>query len=237
MMMIFDNFLFSDLPVFSRVLNTYMSWTFLVLLFLYILEGIPYGLQSRFLPLMLRSQGVSLTALGFYKVLYIPWLFKSLYAPLVDTRLTKRLWLLISLAGLLSISVTFSTGQILPQSSGDSFHDISLVPLACCLFLYNFFAATQDIAVDGLALLVLSFNQLSAGNTIQVVGYKLGAVLGGGVLTSLASCIPFSQLFWIVSAIYAVAVILCFRSEALRSVDPDYFEEVYLGSELAFSFS
>ncbi|TPP67643.1 MFS transporter PAT family beta-lactamase induction signal transducer ampG [Fasciola gigantica] len=210
-----------------------MSWTLLMLLFLYVLEGIPYGLQSRFLPLVLRSQGLSLTALGFYKLLYIPWLFKSFYAPLVDTCLTKRLWLLISLMGLLSISVTFSTTQIVPQSSGGGINKVSALPLACCLFFYNLCAATQDIAVDGLALLVLSFKQLSAGNTVQVVGYKLGAVLGGGVFTSLASYVPFPRIFWMVSAIYALGVILCFSSKTLLSVEnhSGQVQEVYLAKE------
>ncbi|CAL8095187.1 unnamed protein product [Calicophoron daubneyi] len=202
-----------------------MSWTLFVLLYLYILEGIPYGLQSRFLPLVLRSRGLSLTTLGFYKLLYVPWLFKSFYAPLVDTRGTKRLWLIASLTGLLSVTLALSvsTEGISESSSHRSPSSLTLTPLAICLLLYNFFAATQDIAVDGIALLVLTSKEIAAGNTVQVVGYKLGGVIGGGLLTTLASFVSIHQLFAAIAGVYFTGVILCSTSGVIsKSASQNY---------------
>ncbi|GAA50276.1 MFS transporter PAT family beta-lactamase induction signal transducer ampG [Clonorchis sinensis] len=203
-----------------------MLWTLLLLFYLYLLEGIPYGLQSRFLPLLLRSSGLSLTALGFYKLLYVPWLLKSFYAPLVDLCLTKRYWLFGSLVGLLSVTLTLTLGEnLIPrETSSQTTGSASVFPLALCLFLYNLFAATQDIAVDGVALQLLSSDQLSVGNTIQVVGYKFGAIVGGGFLTAATSLFSASQLLGIIACIYVIGAILCITSTTLRDVEAAWSE-------------
>ena len=117
----------------------------MALFFLYTLQGVPYGLQSRFLPLILRYHGSSLTSLGLYKLLYLPWVFKSVYAPFVDTRGTKRRWLQWSILGLLFCSTFLST---FPEDQLVS--STRLLPI--CLLIFNFSAATLDIAVDSLAL-------------------------------------------------------------------------------------
>ncbi|KAM7540878.1 hypothetical protein Aperf_G00000022454 [Anoplocephala perfoliata] len=158
------------------------------LFFLYALQGVPYGLQSRFLPLVLRSHGSSLTSLGFYKLLHIPWALKSVYAPFVDSHFTRRRWLQCSIMGLFLCSAFLSF-----------FSEIQLVNstrlLPTTLLLFNFCAATLDIAVDSLAIGMLTHSELSHGNTAQVVGYKFGAVVGGGLLSWLSSFFSLSALF------------------------------------------
>ena len=56
-----------------------------------------------------------------------------------------------------------------------------LTTLAVLILAMNFCAATQDIAVDALAISWLEPGQLGAGNVMQIVGYKLG------MLTAVAS--------------------------------------------------
>ncbi len=167
-----------------------------VLFFLYSLQGVPYGLQSRFLPLILRSHGTSLTALGFYKLLYLPWVFKSAYAPLVDSWGTKKRWLQVSIAGLFTCSAVLST------ISDAALATSKLLP--ACLFIFNFWAATLDIAVDSLAIAILSQAELAHGNTAQVVGYKFGAVIGGGLLSWLSSFFSLGFLFTALCGFYTV---------------------------------
>ncbi|KAL7062516.1 hypothetical protein AAHC03_01170 [Spirometra sp. Aus1] len=173
-----------------------------VLFFLYSLQGVPYGLQSKFLPLILRSQGSSLTSLGLYKLLYLPWVFKSAYAPFVDSCSTKRRWLQFSIATLLGCSafLALNIDRILDAgpASSESFS------LAACLLVFNFAAATQDIAVDSLAISILSQSELASGNTVQVVGYKFGAVIGGGFFTWLSSFFDLGILFQSLCLFYAI---------------------------------
>jgi MFS family permease len=53
------------------------------------------------------------------------------------------------------------------------------------MFLVNLFAATQDIATDGLAVRLLAFHERGLGNGVQVAGYRLGLIIGGGLLLFL----------------------------------------------------
>src|SRR3546814_12094455 len=50
------------------------------------------------------------------------------------------------------------------------------------LVIFNLLAATQDIATDGLAVHLLQGRDRGLANGIQVGGYRLGMVLGGGLL-------------------------------------------------------
>ena len=60
---------------------------------LYFVQGAPYGFQSACLPILLRSQGMSFTTLGVMKLLFLPWVCKPLFAPLVDSYFDKKWWL------------------------------------------------------------------------------------------------------------------------------------------------
>jgi MFS family permease len=141
-----------------------------VLSVLYFAQGLPFGFQAKALPLFLRSQGVSLTHIGFLGWLSAPWVFKVVWAPLVDRYGTKQQWIrtmqLALTACCLLAALTVGT---LP---------VTLV----LVFLMNLCAATQDIAVDGLAIELVEPEDLGWANSAQIVGFKVGMLLGGGVL-------------------------------------------------------
>jgi predicted MFS family arabinose efflux permease len=59
--------------------------------------------------------------------------------------------------------------------------------LLAVLFCANVISATQDIATDGYAITQLRPEWRGLGNSIQVVGYKLGMVMGSGGLLWLVS--------------------------------------------------
>ncbi|PWF32348.1 MFS transporter, partial [Yersinia pestis] len=48
------------------------------------------------------------------------------------------------------------------------------------LLLMNGIGATQDIATDALAVNILKNEQQHWGNTFQVIGSRLGFIVGGG---------------------------------------------------------
>ncbi|XP_074645426.1 major facilitator superfamily domain-containing protein 3-like [Tubulanus polymorphus] len=187
-----------------------LSTNIMLLTFLYFVQGLPYGFQARFLPLYLRAQGVSLTNLSFFKLLLVPWLCKALWAPLVDRYGTKRLWLFWSMFGLM---VTCAICAFIPRD---------FIPvLSLLLFVMNLFAATQDIAVDGIAIQILTAEELGHGNTAQVVGYKIGSIVGGGLLVWLMDVLGWKVLFGILTIIYAEAVLFVNFSSNLKRIESD----------------
>jgi MFS family permease len=189
--------------------------TFLTLL--YFVQGLPFGFQATALPVYLRAQGVSLTGIGLLGLLSAPWLFKVLWAPPVDfwgsARFGRRKsWIVpmqIALAG-----AAAAAAWVDPQRS--------LLPLLIAVLLMNLFAATMDIAVDGLAVDVLKNQELGIGNAAQVVGYKLGMLTGGGLLVWLSGSIGFRGLLSAIGALVATVTVvtLFWKEPAMHSGDP-----------------
>ena len=148
---------------------------------LYFAQGLPSGLLGKALPPLLRDQGVSLSAIGFTALLALPWTLKFLWAPFLDRFWTRRRWLLtlnLATCGLMLLVASRDFGDWVSQS---------FALLLAVLFLMNLVAATQDIATDGLAVSRLEPRLRGLGNSVQVIGYKIGMIVGGGLLLWLVA--------------------------------------------------
>jgi MFS family permease len=159
----------------------------LPLLFLYFSEGLPFGFQATALPLILRERGVSLQAIGAAGLLAAPWLGKALWAPLVDRYGSecfgrRKSWIVPMQAALAACAFIAARAE-------------RPIELFALVFLMNFFAATLDIAVDALAVSWLDEDELGPGNALQVVGYKLGMLTGGGLLVWASGTLGWNGLF------------------------------------------
>ncbi|MBU1240130.1 MFS transporter, partial [Myxococcota bacterium] len=107
-------------------------------------------------------------------IVNFPWLVKFIWAPLVDKFWFRGLgrrksWILPAQGGL--VLALLVTGYLAPS--------LSLYEFIALLTVVNFFAATQDIAVDGLAVDILGEEERGMGNAIQAAAFKVG-MLGGG---------------------------------------------------------
>ncbi|HPI90760.1 MAG TPA: MFS transporter, partial [Spirochaetota bacterium] len=176
---------------------------FILLFTLYLSQGLPFGFQATALPVFLRSSGVSLADIGFVSALALPWMLKALWAPAVDrywsARLGRRRTWLLPLQALMVITMV-AASRTAPGAD--------LGVLLGLVFCMNLFAATQDIAVDGLAVDILAPEELGPGNAAQVVGYKTGMVLGGGVMLWLNARLSWEGLFFAMALIAAVPLAL-----------------------------
>jgi MFS family permease len=184
---------------------------------LYFAQGLPFGFQVTALPAYLRASGVSLVGIGFLGLLSFPWMAKALWAPLVDryssARFGRRKTWIVPAQTLLMIACALAA--LVPPDRG-------LFTLLALVFLMNLFAATQDIAVDGLAIDMLSIEELGAGNAVQVVGYKLGMLAGGGLLVYLSGWIGWRGLFGLMALLVAIVLaIVSFHREHEPSESAD----------------
>lgn len=154
-----------------------------VLLFsLYWAQGLPVGFMTHALPVILRSQGVSLAHIGGFGLLMLPWSIKIFWAAYVDRFALSRLghyrsWIIPTqlCSIVILIILSFFPIQSLDQPS------YLLIFFALLLFM-NLTGATQDIATDALAVNLLKSDQQHWGNTFQVIGSRLGFIVGGGAV-------------------------------------------------------
>jgi Na+/melibiose symporter-like transporter len=114
----------------------------------------------------------------------LPWSIKILWAPLVDRFGSAKIghyrsWILPTQIFSVLILVTLSFIRLS--------HSAKQIPYFyfCTAALLNLTGATQDIATDALAVNLLKTDQQHWGNTFQVIGSRLGFIVGGGVCFGL----------------------------------------------------
>lgn len=166
---------------------------------LYTVQGLPYGFQATALPAMLREAGVDLAWIGALTLLAAPWSLKILWAPWVDrvqSPLGRRRGVILPLQ--LALAALCTAAALTPLPGG-------LWVLLALVFAMNLAAATQDVAVDGLAVDLLPPEDLGTGNAAQVVGFKIGLLLGGGLLVWATTWVGWSGLFGSMAALALLA--------------------------------
>lgn len=161
-----------------------------LLLFLYVLQGIPLGLAGS-IPLIMQSKNVSYKDQAFFSFVFWPFSLKLLWAPLVDSVYVKRFgrrksWLVPTqyLLGLFMLGLSFTVDSLL-RTSGPGGPNV--IALTAVFFMLAFLAATQDIAVDGWALTMLSRENVGYASTCNSVGQTAGYFLGNVLFLALES--------------------------------------------------
>ncbi|PIC43368.1 hypothetical protein B9Z55_004139 [Caenorhabditis nigoni] len=168
----------------------------LLLLFLYLLQGVPLGLIGA-IPLLLSSKHASYSSQAIFSFAYWPFSLKLLWAPIVDSVYSKRLgrrksWMVPCqyLIGAFMLYLSFKVNDIMGENGGSP----NVVFLMLIFLPLNFLAATQDIAVDGWALTMLSKKNVGYASTCNAVGQTAGYFLGNVVFLALESA-PFCNEF------------------------------------------
>ena len=172
---------------------------YILLFSLYWAQGLPVGFMTHALPVILRAQGVSLAHIGGFGLLMLPWSIKIFWAAYVDRFALSRLghyrsWIIPTQLSSVFILVilSFFPIQALDQPS-------YLFIFFVLLFLMNFTGATQDIATDALAVNLLKQDQQHWGNTFQVIGSRLGFIVGGGAVLWCLDWLNWQKTFLILA--------------------------------------
>jgi len=148
---------------------------------LYFAQGIPYVVAMSVSVIMYKRMGISNTDIALYTSwLYLPWVIKPLWSPLVDLFRTKRLWIvtmqLLIGAMLASVALTIPLPKFFQYT-------------IAILWLMAFSSATHDIAADGFYMLGLEQHQQAAFVGVRSTFYRIAMISGQGVLVVLAGLI------------------------------------------------
>jgi PAT family beta-lactamase induction signal transducer AmpG len=138
---------------------------------MYFAQGIPYGLMSIAIPAWLASQGIGAGQIASYlAVIILPWAFKLLSGPLMDhyeflPMGRRRPWVLGAQLGL---TLSFFGLMFVEQPA----EQIGLL-MMLGVFI-NIFAATQDVAVDGMAIDLTPVEEQGRLNAFMTFGKAMG---------------------------------------------------------------
>jgi PAT family beta-lactamase induction signal transducer AmpG len=163
---------------------------------LYVTEGIPLGFTATAIATQMRRQGLGPVAIGaFVGSLYLPWAFKWVAGPFVDTFTSdrhgrRRLWILLTQLGM--------SATLLAAMPVNVATEIAL--LTAIILLHNAFSATQDVAIDALAIGVLPEHERGIANGYMFAGASVGQAIGGSGVLFLAAVVPFTSTYVFVAA-------------------------------------
>lgn len=173
---------FKDLPVQDKK-------SFLLLVMLYFLQGIPMGLAMGSLPFLLKSH-LSYGQIGIFSLASYPYSIKLLWSPIVDaiwnpTFGRRKSWI-VPVQFLSGLSMIYLGGQIDEMMVAAGANGGSGVwNFTGWWFFLVFMCATQDIAVDGWAISLLSISNISYASTAQTVGLTAGSFLSHTIFLAL----------------------------------------------------
>ncbi|KAL8668366.1 MAG: hypothetical protein Q9168_006999 [Polycauliona sp. 1 TL-2023] len=154
---------------------------FLLLVLLYFLQGIPMGLATGSVPFLLKPH-LSYGQIGIFSLASYPYSLKLLWSPIVDavwsTRLGRRKSWILPIQTLSGLGMIYLGSQIKGMMVTAGANDGSGVwAFTGWWFFLVFLCATQDIAVDGWALTLISLPNISYASTAQTVGLTAGHFL------------------------------------------------------------
>ncbi|MCJ7556765.1 MAG: MFS transporter [Gammaproteobacteria bacterium] len=152
---------------------------------MYFAQGIPQGLLAIAIPAWLASQGVSPSDIGSYlAVIVLPWAFKLVTGPLMDRYEflpmgRRRPWVIGAQLGL-SLSLL---ALMLVERPAEQVGLLMLIGV-----LINSFAATQDVAVDGMSIDLTPIREQGRLNAFmsfgKAIGWSVTAAVSGILLVT-----------------------------------------------------
>ncbi|MDE7467039.1 MAG: MFS transporter [Muribaculaceae bacterium] len=162
---------------------------------LYFAQGIPFIFINMVTMVMFTKMGMAKADATLYTGwLYLPWVIKPFWGPIVDILKTKRWWTVTMQAcvaiGLAAIAFTMPTPNAEEIAEG-----VSASAFQIALFFYfltAFCSATHDIASDGFYMIALDTNQQSLFVGIRSTFYRCASVFGQGGLVMIAGLLETS---------------------------------------------
>ena len=145
---------------------------------LYFAQGIPYVVVMTLSTVMYKNLGLSNTDIALYTSwLYLPWVIKPLWSPIVDLFRTKRFWIVT-----LQFAIAIAFALVAFTLPGPKFFQLSLA----VFWLLAFSSATHDIAADGFYLLAMKPGEQAAFVGVRSAFYRLASLSAQGGLVYLA---------------------------------------------------
>ncbi|TDP61479.1 MFS transporter [Roseateles toxinivorans] len=184
-------------------MNTPNPWRWIPTL--YFGQGIPYVVVMTLSVILYKNLGVSNTDIALYTSwLYLPWVIKPLWSPLIELFGTKRAWI-----AALQFAVGASLACVALTIPGPAYFQMSLA----VFWLMAFASASHDIAADGFYMLALPQHSQAAFVGVRSTFYRLANIGGQGGLVYLAGMLQertgsmqlaWSIVFWVLAGMFAL---------------------------------
>jgi MFS transporter, PAT family, beta-lactamase induction signal transducer AmpG len=148
---------------------------------LYLAEGLPYVVVMTVAVIIYKGMGVSNADITLYTGwLYLPWVIKPFWSPIVEILKTRRIWIWI-----MQVLIGGALAGVALAIPSSNFFKYTLA----FFWILAFSSATQDIAIDGFYMLATTEKEQSFFVGIRSTFYRISTIFGQGLLVILAGYI------------------------------------------------
>ncbi len=197
----------------------------LVMILLGFSSGLPLALTGSTLEAWFASSGASYQTIGFITLVGQPYIYKFLWAPLVDRFVWpflghRRGWMMVTQ---LSLLVTIALMAFFdPLTSAGM--------LALVAVIAAFVSATQDISVDAYRAEILKPEERGLGAAVFIGAYRMALIVSGGVAMLMADQIGWRDTYIFMASLMAVGVVatLISREPAHKKGEPHSLMEAFI---------
>jgi PAT family beta-lactamase induction signal transducer AmpG len=157
-------------------------------------SGLPYFFFNETVPVWLAQRGVRLADIGLATGASLPWVFKFLWAPLVDRYWSLRGWIQSCLL------LLAATTAVLPYIDPIQ----RRAALAALLLAYVTLSATQDVAIDAYTIETTRGRELGVANSVRIAAYRGASFISSALLLWVAAWEGWSTAFQAGAVLLAV---------------------------------
>jgi MFS transporter, PAT family, beta-lactamase induction signal transducer AmpG len=157
---------------------------------LYLAMGTPMIAVTVVSAIMYKNLGFSNTQIAFFTgSMYLPWVIKPLWAPIVEMFRTKKFFVLTMelamMVSLGSLALALPLGNYLPWT-------------IAFFWITGFASATQDIAADGVYISSMDHKEQALFVGVQGIFWNLGRVIASGLLVTFTGLLHSNlRLDWV----------------------------------------
>lgn len=184
-----------------KYLDLFFNRRMLVIFIMGFSSGLPLALTGSTLKARISETDVSLTAIGVFSLVGLPYSLKLLWSPFFD-RFTpplgrRRGWLLITQIALMIALVVMA--YLEPAHA--------IVAVGFTALAIAFFSASQDVAIDAYRREILPDIELAWGNSLAVNGYRVAMLVSGGLALILVDRIGWTNVYLLMAACIGIGLI------------------------------
>ena len=165
-------------------------------------SGLPLYILFQLIPAWLRLEDVSLTAIGFFNAIQLPYVLKFLWAPLLERYSLpflgrRRGWMLV-----IQVSLIFAIAALGWWKPSTELQAIVLVSIFIAIA-----SATQDVVLDAYRREILETEgELALGNNLHVQAYRISSLIPGSLGLFLIGVVDWHTNFVVMAAFMLVGV-------------------------------
>jgi PAT family beta-lactamase induction signal transducer AmpG len=194
---------------------------FLIALILGLNSGLTYALLGSSFTAYLKDNDVNLVMIGFLSLRMLPYSFKYLWSPFIDSVNLKifsndfgqrKSWLITCQVLLIIFIASLGLSSIKKH-----FYLVCFIT-----FFTAFLAASYDIAMEAYRIELFAKKELNRGTFFNVLGFRMGLIISGAGSLYLSTFLAWNIIFFIIALLIIPCLIITLVIDDRKIITKDF---------------